>query len=251
MEVLKARFNKILFPVLLFSLISITAKAWERRSDSSLFISGHADILYTQLKNHLYGDDFSPGFGYGYGLDAYFTQWQEFGFSAGLNFNSRQFSIDDNILIYNNSLENIGSTRAKYQLNYLAIPLTARYNFGQRFNVYADVGMRLNILLSAKKYADTDSLPETANPADTLYMHDIKDDFRNFSFGLQFGGGVEYYFKPTLAVYADYKYILDISQMYVYERLYGGIKPKMFAHSLQVGIRYAIPIKYSVNERFR
>ncbi|MGM0650684.1 MAG: porin family protein [Bacteroidota bacterium] len=234
----------------LLVLLSLSSKAWVRRTDSTLFLSIHGDVLYTHLKNHIYGSDFSPGFGPGFGVNAYFTKWQEFGFTAGMGYNKRRFSVDNSIALYNNINEQIGQTRAHFKFDYINFPFTARYNFGERFNMYLDAGIRLNILLSAEKYADPDSLPEeTAEP--NSYQFDVVEDHPKLCISIQGGGGVEYFIKSNFAVYIDYKYIQDISPLFVYENLPAGARPKMFAHNLEMGIRWGIPIKYSVNERFQ
>jgi opacity protein-like surface antigen len=251
MEALKAKLSKHIFILISLLFITGSAKAWIRSTDSSLFVCGHGDILYTQLKNHLYGDDLIPGFGYGYGVEAYFSQWQEFGFTAGLQFGSRRFSKDDGIEIFNRLNESIGYTKARYKLNYLSLPVSARYNFGKRFNVYVDVGAMMNILLSANRAANPDSLPDEAYIPEHNYSFDSRDDHPGLTFSLRAGGGIEYFFTSRLAVYADYKYFLDLSSFYVYDNIAGGVDPKMYGHSLHIGLRYGIPIQYSVDERFQ
>ncbi len=234
----------------MFLFVSISSYGWVRRSDSTLFISIHGDILYTHLRNHIYGTDFLPGYSLGFGTNAYFTQWQEFGFTAGLGYNSRKFSLDNSMAVFNDINEQIDEVRAYYNLDYLTIPFTARYNLGKKFNLYLDAGMRVNILLGAEKYAKKDSLPPETNDLQS-YRFDVTEDHPSVCFSLQGGAGMEYFISSRFAVYLDYKYIRDISPLFVYKNLPQGVIPKMYAHKLEVGIRWGIPIKYSVDRRFQ
>ncbi len=239
--------KKILLPLLLVFL-SLSSRAWIRQTDSALYISPYCDILYTHLRNHIYGNELSPGYSMGFGTNVYFTQWQEFGFTAGLGYNSRKFNLDNSIAVFNDIHEQIDEVRGYFDINYLTFPLSARYNLGKKFNLYLDVGIRLNILLSSEKYAMEDSLPPETNDPQS-YRYDITEDHPSMCFSLQAGAGMEYFINSRFAVYMDYKYIQDISPLFVYKNLPQGTVPKMYAHTLKLGIRWGIPIKYSVNRR--
>lgn len=237
-------------PLLILLFMSIHAHGWIRRSDSTLYISLHGDILYTHLRNNIYGTDLSPGYSMGFGANAYFTRWQEFGFTAGLGYNSRAFSCDNSMAVFNNINEQIDEVRAYFNLKYLTVPLTARYNLGKRFNVYLDAGIRLNVLLSAEKYANEDSLPLDTNDPQS-YRFDVTEDHPAFCFSIQGGVGMEYFITSRFAVYLDYKYIHDLSPLFVYKNLPPGTIPKMYSHKLELGLHWGIPIKYSVDRRFQ
>lgn len=235
---------------LLFIMHFQTVSAWERRSDSTVYLSASGGLINTSLFNHAYRSRLHPQFGTAFSVHTYLKASQEFGFSAGFMIQSRKFEIDDVTPYYNESLELLGYAPAIYSLNYLSIPIKARYNFGRKINVYIDAGFQANILLSAQRHANFDTIQNfTGNQAD--YIADVKQDHPSFSLSLIAGGGIEYYPKSNIALFAEYSYQRDISKLFVYDNIAGGVKPKMLAHGLQIGIRYGIPLKYSVQNRRR
>ncbi|MDA3909967.1 MAG: outer membrane beta-barrel protein [Bacteroidales bacterium] len=235
---------------LLFIMHFQELSAWERRSDSTFYLSASGGLINTSLFNHAYGARLIPQYGTAFSVQTYLKASQEFGFSAGFMIQSRKFQIDDVTPYYNESLELLGYAPAIYSLNYLSIPLKARYNFGRKINVYIEGGFQGNILLSAQRRANFDTIQNfTGDHAD--YIADIKQDHPNFSLSLIAGGGIEYFPKSNIALFAEYSYQRDITKLFVYDNLAGGVKPKMLAHGLQIGIRYGIPLRYSVQNRRR
>ncbi|MEA1875182.1 MAG: outer membrane beta-barrel protein [Bacteroidota bacterium] len=235
---------------LLFIMHFQTLSAWERRSDSTVYLSASGGLIHTSLFNNIYGSRLNPQFGTAFSVQTYLKASQEFGFSAGFMIQSRKFQIDDDVPYYNETLELLGYAPAVYSLNYLSIPIKARYNFGQKINVYVNIGFQANILLSAQRRANFDTIQNfTGNPED--YIKDVKQDHPNFSLSLIAGGGIEYFPKSNIALFAEYSYQRDITKLFIYDNIAGGIKPKMLAHGIQIGIRYGIPLKYSIQNRRR
>ncbi len=224
--------------------------AWERRSDSTMYLSASGGFLNTTLFNHAYGSRLNPQFGTAFSVQTYLKASQEFGFSTGFMIQTRKFQIDGVVPYYNENLELSGYAPAIYSLNHLSIPIKARYNFGRKINVYVEAGFQGNILLSAQRRANFDTIQNfTGNPEN--YISDIKQDHPRFSLSLIAGGGIEYFPKSNIALFAEYTYQRDMTKLFVYDNLAGGVKPKMLAHGLQIGIRYGIPLKYSVQKRRR
>ena len=236
--------------LLLYLLISIQSFAWERRTDSVFYASASAGMFHTNLINENYFQRLHPAWSNGYELSAYFKPYQEFGFTAGILYQSRQFQIDDVIPWYNETQEMQGYAPAYYTLNDISIPLKARYNFGKKINLYVHAGAQVNFRLSAERHAIFDTIVAfTGNPKD--YIQDVSVDHPKISFTVLAGGGFEYYLKTNFAVYAEYNWQRDLSGLFVYDNIAGGVDPKMVTNSLQIGVRYGIPIRYSVARRYQ
>jgi hypothetical protein len=250
MEQWKVKYYKSIIFLFIAVLSIQNSYAWERRSDSTLFLSAGGGIAFTNFKNHIYGSDFHPGFGEIFGIQAYLKPWQEFGFSTSILYLSRQFTIDNRIPYYNENMEIIGNAPSKYDINQLSIPLKARYNFGNKFNVYAEVGISFQLLISAKRHAVFDTITNfTGNPDD--YIYDIREDHHSLSLSILAGGGIEYYFSSKLSVFLEYNWQQDMSKLFDYEHLAGNSNPKMLSQTIQIGVRYGLPIKYSVSRRYQ
>lgn len=250
MAQLTAKYYKILILIFLLSGIALQSHAWERKSDSTLYVCAGGGLLKTQLFNHIYGNDFHSGTGLGIGIQAYLKPWQEFGFGTGVLYQSRQFSLDNRIEYFNDNLESLGFASAAYQLDYISIPLKARYNFGKRFNIYIETGLQANILVSAQKHAKLDTISNfNGNPDD--YIFDIKNDHHSITLSFLAGGGIEYFITPQFGLFAEYNRQRDLTQLFNYNNIAGNVHPKAKADFIQFGIRIGIPIKYSVERRFQ
>ena len=99
----------------------------------------------------------------------------------------------------------------KSSLNYLQIPVLARYNFTPQ--VFAEAGPQIGFLVSAKDAYEGESV-------------DIKEYLEKTDFSIAVGGG--YNINPKLAVYARYN--LGLTNIYISE------KNRVF----QVGVSYAL-----------
>lgn len=250
MEILKVKYFKYYLIIVILLSLYKTSYSWERRSDSTLYVCAGGGILNTNLTNHLYGDDFHLKYSSSFGVQAYLKPWQEFGFGTGIFFQEKRYRIDNRITYYNETNEAIGTAPSDYKLNYLSIPIKARYNFGKKFNVYIETGLQLNLLISATQKANFDNISDfTGNPDD--YTYNTKENYQKFTMSFIAGGGIEYFVRPNLGIFTEYTWISDMSRLYTSNNIAGNTKPKMQSNFIQIGVRMGIPIKYSVNKRYQ
>lgn len=96
----------------------------------------------------------------------------------------------------------------KGKLNYLNIPLIAKYYFAKGFNVQA--GPQIGILLSAKSdYTETEIDFITLEQSTTSGTEDIKKYYNSIDFALAFGAG----YKMDNGLFFDARYNLGLTDL--------------------------------------
>lgn len=103
-------------------------------------------------------------------------------------------------------------------LNYLELPVMARYTMGDQFKYYVNAGPYIGYLLTAtqkasgtsKLYTDKDgNVSESSTVYDFKTDADVKSDFKDINFGLQGGIGAGYTFGKH-GIWVDGRYIWGI-----------------------------------------
>lgn len=132
-----------------------------------------------------------------------------------------------------------GSFTGTRTLNYLHIPLMARfrYPFSRSWGAYANVGPALNFLLNAKETSQrTETFP---NRTQDIYNFnaDVKSAYKSFSLGYTLGAGA------TVTVwdgqlYIDLRYATDFGNIYTSSYPHGASSNLMI--SLGYGLRFMV-----------
>lgn len=135
---------------------------------------------------------------------------------------TEKFSVQPELLYSNVGFKISGNTdymgyEYKGKLNYLSIPIMAKYNIKDGF--YLEAGPYFGYLLSAKETEEfTGNVEEFKSTSDS---YDIKDDFKALDFGI--GVGACYQLENGLIFDARYVYGLsDINNQEFVEKFYPG-----------------------------
>ncbi|MDH3252067.1 MAG: PorT family protein [Ignavibacteria bacterium] len=92
-----------------------------------------------------------------------------------------------------------------FEGNYLAIPLLVKAKFGvATVKPYVFAGPNLGLLLSAKQVVEAQGQTQET---------DIKESFTSTDFAIDFGGGVQFKVAKLVAVTADARYSLGLSDI--------------------------------------
>ena len=237
LQKMKLKINKIFF-FLLFILFSFNLKAWEVRSDSTLYINPWAGISYSNIMG--FAQNASSLIALSYGIELEYRFNPELAFKSGvLLLNKGNKYLNEYFDIENNP---IGEFKTYNKFQYLSTPFLLTYNFGRKkFNVFLDAGLSFNFLLEEKTFAN---LPEffngvRVNPIDVRNT----EAYKTFNFAFNLGFGFEYKIKPNILVFAQARYdhgvnkILKANTSYIF---------KHRGYYIGIGLKFGIPIKYSV-----
>lgn len=125
------------------------------------------------------------------------------------------------------------STNVKYSLNWISIPLNARIYFGERFKIFIESGIFVDIPFSARKKGTSHSyVPNDDNQFEYKESSfDKKESHIVFNYGLSFGLGIIIPISSvTLVIKPDYR--LGLKPIYDY---YDQINNKYFR--INIGIK--------------
>ncbi|NLA25401.1 MAG: porin family protein [Bacteroidales bacterium] len=225
--------------IILFCFISLTSFAWERYSDTTIFISYSGGISFSSMKNFPAHEQRT---GFGMRLNVEFKPSSEFLITGGFALSQYGYKYTSSL---SDVLGNKFDTTINVAMQYIGVPVSVNYNLGRKFNPYIGVGFEPAIMISAREYA---KLPETRNGIE-LNEHNInymnQEYFKKFGFSVFAQGGIEYKLKQNISAFAEYKYSTMITKLYKQETIYGNnIKNKAWA--VQVGLKWGIPITYKV-----
>ncbi|MFD2870947.1 porin family protein [Mucilaginibacter ximonensis] len=117
-----------------------------------------------------YSSDAVAGLNAGIAVDHNFSR--DWGISVGLNYQQKGWGNGFVILPDNSEIDGVN-----YKLNYLTVPVLAKWHFGRTNNWYVDLGPYVGFLLSASESSNT--------------VFDAKSYFNNVDGGLALGIGVK------------------------------------------------------------
>ncbi|MDR2009065.1 MAG: PorT family protein [Bacteroidales bacterium] len=229
--------NKSLL-ILLLICLSLKLFSWEVRSDSTIFLGAFGNYGFSKIIG--YPGDINYMVKPGGGLVFTYNIHQEISLKSGLSFINNGFSVNQKF--YDTMGDSIGNYKTYNEYTYLGIPLEFSYNLGRnRFNVYLSAGIEFNFLLKQHTYA---KLPSENNGV-PINPYDInnKDLYKTFDFGFLFGIGGEYKIKPNIVVFTEVKYYNGLRNFLKNNTEY------IFKHrgySVYAGIRFGIPLRYSI-----
>lgn len=99
----------------------------------------------------------------------------------------------------------IGRVAGTYQLDYLQFPLLLKVGLTEgRLRVFAVAGPTLGVLLSAQASGSVAGIDTTLSAT---------DDFKNNEWAIEFGGGTEIDLDPMIALTADVRYDLGLTNV--------------------------------------
>lgn len=100
------------------------------------------------------------------------------------------------------------SEESKVKLNYLNVPLMAKYYATQKF--YVEAGPQIGFLISAKSdYEYTELINGSVDYSESEDGFDVKDNFKSVDFGFNFGLGYEF----TENIFTGVRYNLGLSDI--------------------------------------
>ena len=99
----------------------------------------------------------------------------------------------------------IGRVAGTYQLDYLQLPLLLKVGLTEgRLRVFAVAGPTLGVLFSAQASGSVAGIDTTLSAT---------DDFKNNEWAIEFGGGTEIDLDPMIALTADVRYDLGLTNV--------------------------------------
>lgn len=225
--------------IILFCLLPLLTQAWDRKSDTTLYLSFSGGMSFSSLKNFA---DHQKRIGAGFRLYAEYQPTREFSLTGGVALLQKGYRIQAPWRdVFGNSFD----TTQTIALDYISLPFSANYNLGRKFNPYIGIGFEANFLISARQFAN---LPAERNgiavdPIDVNLYHD--GTFKKFELSVFAQGGFEFRLKPNICFFGEYRISTALTKTYNTATIYGdNIKNK--AWSVQVGIKWGIPITYKV-----
>jgi len=225
--------------LIVFCLAPLISQAWDRRSDTTVYVAFSGGLSFSSLRNFTIDQNhIAPGFG----LYAEYQPTREFSIRAGFGLAQYGYRFEGQC---SDILGNPFDTTITTALNYFTIPISANLNLGRKFNPYLGVGIEAAFLISARQYA---RLPETRNGiAVDPYNINRYDDgtYKKTGFSVFAQGGLEYRIKPNICLYAEYRYLAGMTKVFAQETIYGD-KLKINSWSVNLGIKWGIPITYKV-----
>ncbi len=222
----------ILLPVVMF--------AWERRSDTTLYLGYSGGISFSGLRN--FYNDFDRRIAQNHFVFAEFQPTREFSLRGGFSYQQKGYNYTSR---FDDVLGNPFDTTTISALNYISVPVSACYNLGQRFNPYVGAGMELSFLAAARQYA---RLPATRNGiAVDPFDVDMMDSgyFHKIEFSVNAVGGIEYRIKPQFSVFTEASYATSLTKLYAINTTAGN-NVKTTSLSVKLGVKIGIPLRFVV-----
>lgn len=225
--------------ILLLVLSSYSLKAWEVRTDSTLFVNPWVGLSHYKILG--FPQSFSSNY-LSYGIDFDYRFHSELSFKFGVSLMSKGNYYFASYVNAENTPMGEFKTFNKFQ--YLSFPLLLTYNLfgGKKLNLFIDLGVNSEFLLQAKTYA---KLPKTFEGVSVEQVKVVNTDtYKPLNFSLVVGCGFEYKIKPNLLVFIQAKYDHGINQILKENSTY------IFKHRgycAGIGIKIGIPIKYTTS----
>lgn len=195
--------------ICLLSLVSYAAQA--QFSLTPKVGVGFSNVTFSEEANKIEGKKSRTGILFGLGANYAFTE--AFSLQAELLFNSKGYKAEET---------SGGSTvKANFSLNYLEIPILARYAFGnENFKTYVNAGPYVAFGLGGKAKAEgsiggisltTETKIKFGKEPDNYTGSDLYVD-NGFDFGVQAGAGILYKVGPG-SLNLDLRYGLGLSNL--------------------------------------
>lgn len=247
MEELKVRLRNKILPAAILLLFSLQGYAWHVKSDSTVFLRAQGGLYANMLKNFP-GNSLQNYYSFYASVDAFLELTDEFSLITGISYIDKGYILNENWLVDNYQGEPVGNFDELRRFENLSIPLSLRYNFGTKFNVYLEGGLRLDFLLKARHMAQIpDSLYPVVKEDNYREEKTISGDYHRIGLAAFAGTGIEYHFKPSLAVFAELRYSCDLTKLYKKEVLPDYSNAHFQSYSISLGIKIGIPIRYTVH----
>jgi len=135
-------------------------------------------------------------------------------FNYGIFFNynfKNKFSIQPEInyilkgIEYNMNPDIVGGgASGKAKMEYLEIPILVKYNYGDKFKGFINMGTSINLIIDGGNYnyhRFNDAIPESYE-----YYRNIKSDFNKFTIGIVGGVGLSYCILKSIELSVEFRY---------------------------------------------
>ncbi len=191
--------HKLLFMGLLACSLNLTGQ------EKKLNLGIEAGPTYTSLwGNTALEQNTQPTFNYLIGLQfQYHVNWN-FSLYGGLQYGRIASTTDIELRNQNNVL--LGNTSLNYNLDFLTVPITARYYFGAKSQFFVEAGVTYSRLLQVESVREaTGNLPED--------RQDLRNDFHNINYGWCAGFGFVYPISEDLFLSIGLRHDYGISNL--------------------------------------
>ncbi len=223
---------------LLVVFFTQSLKAWEVKSDSTLFVCPWSGVAYSKIMG--YAPKTFPLINLSLGLDVEYKINTEISFKSGiLLLNKGNYMFNDYKDVQNNP---IGEYKTYNHFQYISLPIAFAYNLGRKkFNIWLEAGFNFSFLLKERTYAN---LPFEVNGVSVDEVNFINTNtFKKLNLGVLAGLGMEYKIKPNFIVFTQIKFERGLNKIL---KANSSLILKHSGYYAGLGLKFGIPIKYNV-----
>ncbi len=216
--------NKKLITLCVSVLLSMTVSSQSNKFN--IGITGGASLV-SMRGDYLFEDEYKSLLSYSFGASFEYNFSKHFSLNSNFLF-ERKGEISIEKYEFGNNGQTIGEDYEQTNLDYLTLPLLAKYRFGDNIIFFLNAGPYVGYLLKG----------EYTTPNNLDLGGDLTNEMTRYDFGVSMGGGVTFPLKKSLALTLELRHNIGFAN--VNEGILGYTEYNTVSSNLFFGLTYQL-----------